>query len=492
MATVIPGTVNTVSPFSTPLTTLASGSLGTQPLTTVAQPKTTQPTTATFGIPSTAAPIPSALSTTSQTSTPQTSGVKPLTSATITAAQPTAQYSAPTAALGSADRTNQLLAEASKITGIAAPTFTNQANQTAPITPAQVQQYQQQQPAQVQPATQQYNPLPQQQQVQQQTAAPEPQWTQQPQSQQPQYSPTSLIGQTPNFSNYVQGSAGAAAGAIPVGQQAQKIAADYGQQIADVGQAGANAEIGYKSTGTTPVGEGNANLIANATSQRQSALAAGESAALQGTGQQLTAQNQAASGLNAAAGQISPQLGQYGQGYYNPLDTSGGAAGGGQYGTGPAAAANVASIQDLTGQINNYAAARSSATSIVQNQLTPFLQQNNVNPSDFNAINKFLQAIGAQTSSPQYKTLKNILTDVAQTYSQVLTPVGQDPSVWTSQTAQGLLDSAASGTSLMQVIDALDVSAQQKIQGFQNTVNQLNSGGSVNPAASTGGDIWSW
>lgn len=92
------------------------------------------------------------------------------------------------------------------------------------------------------------------------------------------------------------------AGNIPIGKSAADIAADYGKKIADVGNRGAAFEAGQRTTGTNPVAQGNAAITAQTTAAQQQALATGESAALQGTGQQLTAQQQAANAANAAGG----------------------------------------------------------------------------------------------------------------------------------------------------------------------------------------------
>lgn len=85
-----------------------------------------------------------------------------------------------------------------------------------------------------------------------------------------------------------------------IGQHAADIAANYGKQIADVGQKGAQFEGGQLTTGTSPVAEGNAAITAQTTAAQQAALAAGEQGALQGTAQELTAQNQGQSGLTNA------------------------------------------------------------------------------------------------------------------------------------------------------------------------------------------------
>lgn len=195
-----------------------------------------------------------------------------------------------------------------------------------------------------------------------------------------------------------------------------------------------------------------------------------------------TQQAQTISGLGTAAGYSQPQLGAYGQGYYNPLTAN--SAGSNPYGTGPAAAANVQSIQDHTKTVNDWSAARQSATNI-GNQLTSFLNQNAINPSDFNAVNKFLQTIGAQTSSPQYKQFYNLVTDLANTYAPVL---GQgDASNYKVQLAQSLLDGTANGQSIPQILSGLDAQAQAKISGEQQIIQKLQNGENVNPSVTYNG-----
>lgn len=132
----------------------------------------------------------------------------------------------------------------------------------------------------------------------------------------------SATGQTtapPTIGNpYTAQVAASAGGNAAIGQNAANIAAQYGQQIAQTGQAGANAEAGNLSTGTSPVAVGNAGLISQNVSAKQSALAAGESAALQGTGQELTAQGQETSGLTSAGGLAQNQVVSPGQAVFNP------------------------------------------------------------------------------------------------------------------------------------------------------------------------------
>lgn len=91
-------------------------------------------------------------------------------------------------------------------------------------------------------------------------------------------------------------------------RRAQEISDQYGSEIARVGQLGAGAVAGAKSTGTEPVGRGNAAIAAESASNRISALSAAQAAALQGTGQALTASEQGITGLtNALTGANTQQ-----------------------------------------------------------------------------------------------------------------------------------------------------------------------------------------
>lgn len=135
--------------------------------------------------------------------------------------------------------------------------------------------------------------------------------TGQPESVPPSFSGTvgSLIDTSrqgsPAAQGYTSQTAAAGQGNVPIGQSAAGIAADYGKKIADVGQQAAIGEQSVGGQGIMPVAMGRAQQIAQTASEAQTALATGEEAALQGTGQQLTAQNQEASAFNNAAGQAN-------------------------------------------------------------------------------------------------------------------------------------------------------------------------------------------
>ncbi len=287
------------------------------------------------------------------------------------------------------------------------------------------------------------------------------------------------------FSAAATGLLNAPAQNTQLGQNATNITDSYNKQIAAL--APLTSAAGDLSTGTAAVGGGNATLDSNAISQRIQALEGQEAQQLSGNTQGIAAQGQAQSALSSAGQLTQPQLAGIGtQQYYNPLE-AGTSGNNSQYGTGPAAASNVASIQSQTSTINDLAASRAAASSIVSNQLTPFLQQNGINPSDFNAVNQFLQNIGAQTSSPQYATFKNMVADLASVYAQILTPPGGSTTDLQTQIAQSLINSTSSGQSILQVIQNLDGQAQSKIAGLQTNVSNLQNDQNVNTAASSGG-----
>lgn len=112
-------------------------------------------------------------------------------------------------------------------------------------------------------------------------------------------------GNTPN-NQQLSGAIGnlntAASGNQVYADRAKQIADSAGEAISNVGQAGARGEAGYRSTGTSPVGEGNAAILAQTTAAQQQAIAQGANMELAGNAQGLTANQQAQSGYNQAGG----------------------------------------------------------------------------------------------------------------------------------------------------------------------------------------------
>lgn len=122
-----------------------------------------------------------------------------------------------------------------------------------------------------------------------------------------------------------------------IAENAARLSEQYGSEIARVGQLGAGAVAGNLSTGTNVVGSGNAAIASQSASQRMNALAQAQEAALKGTAQQLTAQEQTAqafqpslaaaltqqqqqiTGLGNAAGLAAPMQIPYSAGGFDPI-----------------------------------------------------------------------------------------------------------------------------------------------------------------------------
>ncbi len=262
--------------------------------------------------------------------------------------------------------------------------------------------------------------------------------------------------------------------------------------------------------------------ISGYAAERQANLGAaqGQANAEQGAGNLLSSQG----GLyGSAAGYAQPQLGSYGQTYYSPLEAN---HGGGNLDPQTQAtslaqkvingqmtydqalqslgyAGNVGSTflnnaitgaggnplqlqaqgstqQNIIGtqgtQIAQYQSALQQGQNL-QAQVTDLITSFGLNPNDLNAVNSGLQKIAQNTSSPQYKILQNYVNDIANTYSQVLTPPGGSSTDTTRGIATSMLDATASGQSLIQVMKSLDEAAKAKIAGVSTTGNSGSGGG---------------
>lgn len=353
--------------------------------------------------------------------------------------------------------------------------------------------------------------------------------------------------------DYTAQGAAYGAGSIPIAAQARDIASQFGQKYAEIGQQGAKFQAGQLTTGTSPVAEGNAAVTARTTAAQQTALAQGEQAALQGIGYQLTGQQQAQAGANAAAGQAYTGQGlqqaalgtaaSYSQpsqnfpyvfdpltGTYKAPGVGGGtnAGGGLTYNpttdaqtfaqqvinhqipyqdalnalgyAGPAATAllqqaivqgggNLTQLQAQTGiqtaqeqQVQGYKSALQQGQNL-QTQLKDLITTFGLNPNDLNVSNIALQKIATNVSDPHYQQLSNYINEVANTYSQVLTPPGGTSTDTTRAIATSMLDATAKGASLVDTMKQLDNAAQAKIAGVQtitpSSSTTASSGGSV-------------
>jgi len=295
-----------------------------------------------------------------------------------------------------------------------------------------------------------------------------------------------------------------------IGQSAADIAARYGKQYADTGLLGAAAQGGYRTTGTTPVAEGNAAVIGQTTAAQQAAIAAGEQAALQGTAQQLTSQSQTQSGLSSAlTGSLNTTSTPYGTPVVRTATGevlnpgAGGTGSGGIQLTG----APAQDIQNLaTSLVNNpsgmgYTAAynqiSSAYGSAVANQLLPALQK--LNPS-FSVTTSDAQAAanaanvqtggtaavnaGASTyaqANPAYLNLKNNIIPNIDNFGTLLQQGAGGINPFDAQYGNSTLQQFQSQLSSPQ-----QAAFQATFQQLQNSIAQLaGAGGAQTPTANS-------
>lgn len=243
-----------------------------------------------------------------------------------------------------------------------------------------------------------------------------------------------------------------------IGQKSADIQSQYAKQFADVGQRAA----GYGSSGTSPVAFGNEAVVKQTGAAQQQALAQAGQMALQGTGQELTAQNQAQSGINTLAG-LTPELLRYGKNTDGSQMTAEQAK---QFEAQMGATGSFAT-KYLEGQKNLQIA------DSIQNQIVSTLQANpTLNSTPLSAISNLKELISGQISSgPQ-----QLLSQQINSYIQQL---GLDPAAVVNIAHQ------QTGT-LAQLLDSLRQTAQQQVDVYKNGGNLgATSGGISTPTGST-------
>jgi len=288
-----------------------------------------------------------------------------------------------------------------------------------------------------------------------------------------------------------------------IAKEAQRIASTAGQQIGEIGDAGARAQAGYRTTGTAPVGEGNAAVNAQTTAARQQAIAAGANTALQGTAQGLTAQGQTQSGFNqagslgltaqgqglsglgTAAGYAAPQ--QYGLNTqpYNPLtDSYGGGGSGGAVNRG-IQAANIASATELTNQKNQLQSTFNGVDANFQLLLNT-AKQGGVNNTNVPALNLLQQNVSkGLASSEAVINFRNTLAAVRAGYAQILG--GGTTTVDSQHRAEEAIPDNISLAALTSLGEQLKNEATNRITGIDQQIQSLQS-----TSSSNGGSKWSF
>lgn len=303
-------------------------------------------------------------------------------------------------------------------------------------------------------------------------------------------------GSGANAENAYTNLANLAGSNVALGQNAQDIARRAGEDIARVGQTGAKGQAGYVTTGTSPVGEGNAAVLGQTTAKQQQAIAEGAAQALEGNQQAIAATGQGQTGYNEAgnlalagrgqnitalgsAGNLSQPVSQFGV-LGTPQSV-------GPFGSNTGAAAFQGGYiggQQAAGQTAAQMTVANTAAKGIEGTIQQYLQTNpqlNVSTSTIaNAAQQWLQ--GKQLGDPAYQTLFNYLNEYISTLAPIL-GVGGDTTNLKTEIAQSFVNAKASGQSIAQVLQNIGKLADQKLQ---NIISAGQGGGQVAGGVPTG------
>lgn len=274
-----------------------------------------------------------------------------------------------------------------------------------------------------------------------------------------------------------------------LGNKAQDIASTAGKRISEIGGQGARGEAGYRTTGTSPVAEGNSAIIEQTTAAQQQAISEGAQQELKGVEDALAAQGQTQSGQNQggtlaltgsgqnisalnSAGNLSQPVSQFGvlgtPGSVGAFGSNTGSAAfqGGYIGGQQAAGQTAASMN-----VANTAAKGIQGT--IQQYISANPQLNQSTSTIANAAQQWLQ--GKQLGDPAYQTLFNYLNEYISTLAPIL-GVGGDTTNLKTEIAQSFINAKASGQSISQVLSSIGTLADQKLQ---NIISAGQGGGQV-------------
>ena len=333
-----------------------------------------------------------------------------------------------------------------------------------------------------------------------------------------------------NANTATTGLLGAASGNQAIGQTAKDIAANYGKRIADVGEQAAIQGETVGGQGMLPVAMGRAQQIAQTANTAETALAQGESAALEGTGQQLTAQDQEQSGLASAGGLANtqqanaqsgltsagtlaqPVMGSIGQVPYSPTTGTQGSPLGAPGGTaadaarvagqfqgaqavaaapGQAQASNIqtsgtaatsASASGVKDAITNYNSASTaySTASMQSGNLQQIMAATGVN-SNPQFVNQRINALQNQLGSTNYPAFITTLNETKQAYTSLLASVGAATPTVNGQQATDIFNENSTPAQINSAIDALNQAAYAKLKPMYDQIGTYQSQLTSNP-----------
>lgn len=247
-----------------------------------------------------------------------------------------------------------------------------------------------------------------------------------------------------------------------LGQQAADLTARAQQEYADIGKRASGAQAGYSTTGTTPVAEGNAAVIARTAAAQQGAVTQGAQLGLSGLSQQAGNITSAAAGQAGLAG-LNPNILRYRK------------PDGGQM-TAEEATAYEAKLSAIGEGVKGSAVDKQNIAG-AQNALDSltelFNKSTDLNKAGINALNATYQELQANLSSSELQTMERSINVISEALAKVTGSSVAD--------AKNLLTS--SGSSILQTINNAVSDAKGIAEG---KVSGLGGGGTSWTSSSTG------
>lgn len=242
------------------------------------------------------------------------------------------------------------------------------------------------------------------------------------------------------------------------------------QNNQDVAQARANLQNLQneyaQQTGNIEANRGGLSLQSGQEGILNRLYATKEAAAQQALGSALTSQQLQQQALGQAAGLAAPQPYGITTTPYNPATGTFGTLPGGNAGAfGAGVVSGNVSLGEQFSQLNS---ANNQAKGY-EDTINNYLQQNpQLNPSDLTAVNGVVQWLKGQVGDPKYQTLANYITEYANTLAPIL-GAGGSITDFKNSLAQSLVNGAASGQSIREVMANISKAADDKLANLRSS-----------------------
>lgn len=298
-------------------------------------------------------------------------------------------------------------------------------------------------------------------------------------------------GTQTNFPSLVGGLASTAASQSPEYQAAVQ---DYNQQKAALQniQSQFGTQFGNTLNERTNIAEaqGEQGAIANAEALQEAPLTQRMQADTALLGAATAQQGTQQSGLQGAAGLVSPQAANI-YGTYNPLNpTQYTGYGGGGTGSGAATAGGVGTQVQQGAAVQQMTGTQAQAQALTKN-LGDLITSADINPNNASVFTGFLngvnQWLNTQSGDPQYQNFANLINEISSRYASILNQSGGTPTDQ-STISHSIINGLASGKDIQTVLASLDKNATDSINALKQS-SQGNAAASTGSSGSSGSSV---